>query len=99
MKKNRKKYLPEFKEEAVKPITEQGYQITEAARNLRVNPTMLGRWKREIVGSGYYAWCKCKKASRQLENDCPIPIVQAAHGKPKGTSGARRIAEEIRRNR
>jgi transposase len=33
MKKTRKKYTREFKEEAVKLITEQGYQITEAARN------------------------------------------------------------------
>jgi hypothetical protein len=37
MKKKRKKYTQEFKEEAVKLITEQGYQITEAARNLGVN--------------------------------------------------------------
>lgn len=48
MKKNRKKYLPEFKEEAVKLIPERGYQIAEAARNLGVNATLLGRWKREI---------------------------------------------------
>ena len=52
MKKSRKNYPPEFKEEAVKLITEQGYQITEAARNLEVNATMLGRWKREIEGGG-----------------------------------------------
>ena len=31
MEKKRKKYTQEFKEEAVKLITEQGYQITEAA--------------------------------------------------------------------
>jgi transposase len=48
MKKKRKKYTQEFKEEAVKLITEQGYQITEAARNLGVNENMLGRWKRQI---------------------------------------------------
>ena len=52
MKKNRRKYTQEFKEEAVKLITEQGYQITEAARNLGVNENMLGRWKREIEGAG-----------------------------------------------
>lgn len=50
MKKKRKKYTREFKEEAVKLITEQGYQITEAARNLGINENMLGRWKREIEG-------------------------------------------------
>lgn len=50
MKRKRRKYTKEFKEESVKLITEQGYQITEAARNLGINETMLGRWKKEIVG-------------------------------------------------
>lgn len=48
MKKARTKHTREFKEEAVKLVTEQGYQITEAARNLGINAGMLGRWKREI---------------------------------------------------
>ena len=52
MKKKRKKYTQEFKEEAVKLVTEQGYRITEAARNLGVDGNMLGRWKRELEGSG-----------------------------------------------
>ena len=52
MTKKRKKYTQEFRESAVKLITEQGYQNTEAARNLGINPTMLGRWKREIEGGG-----------------------------------------------
>jgi transposase len=50
MTKKRKKYTQEFRESAVKLITEQGYQNVEAARNLGINPTMLGRWKREIEG-------------------------------------------------
>lgn len=49
-KKKRKKYTREFKEEAVKLVTKQGYQISEAARNLGVHPNMLSRWKREIIG-------------------------------------------------
>jgi transposase len=52
MKKKRQKYTQEFKEEAVKLITEQGYKITEAARNLGVNENLLGRWKRGIEGVG-----------------------------------------------
>ena len=52
MKKKRKKYTQEFKEKSVKLITEQGYQISEAARNLGINENMLGRWKREIDGGG-----------------------------------------------
>lgn len=49
-KRKRKKYTQEFKEEAVKLVTEQGYQVSEAARNLGVHPNMLSRWKREILG-------------------------------------------------
>jgi len=49
-KRKRKKYTREFKEEAVKLVTEQGYQVSEAARNLGVHPNMLSRWKREILG-------------------------------------------------
>jgi len=44
----RRKYTREFKEDAVKLITEQGYQVAEAARNLGVNASVLGRWKREV---------------------------------------------------
>ena len=49
-KRKRKKYTREFKEEAVKLVTEQSYQVSEAARNLGVHPNMLSRWKREILG-------------------------------------------------
>ena len=46
-KRRRKNYTKEFKEEAVKLITVQGYSVAEAARNLGVNATMLGRWRKE----------------------------------------------------
>jgi len=49
----------------------------------------------QISRSGYYAWCKCGKSSRQRENERLIPVVRAAHNKSKGTYGARRIAKEI----
>lgn len=44
----RKKYSREFKEEAVKLVIEQGYKISEAARNLGIHANVLGRWKREM---------------------------------------------------
>ena len=47
-KKTKKNYSREFKEEAVKLVTEQGYGVSEAARNLGIRPNMLGRWKREF---------------------------------------------------
>ena len=50
MKKSRRKFTKEFKEEAVNLITEQGYPISEAARNLGIHANLLGRWKKEIEG-------------------------------------------------
>ncbi len=47
-KRKRQKFSDEFKEDAMKLITEQGYSIVEAARNLGINANQLGRWKREI---------------------------------------------------
>jgi transposase len=38
----------EFKREAVRLVTNQGYGVVEAARNLGLNASMLGRWKREV---------------------------------------------------
>ena len=49
MKKKRNRYTKEFKEAAVKLVTEQGYQISEAARNLGVNANLLGCWKSEMA--------------------------------------------------
>ncbi len=49
-KRKRRNYTQEFKEEAVKLITEQGYSFAEAGRNLGVNPNLLSRWKRDIEG-------------------------------------------------
>ncbi len=48
-KKTRKKYSEEFKAEAVRLITEEGYSISQAARNLDINANMLGRWKRQLT--------------------------------------------------
>lgn len=48
MTKRRRKFTQEFKEEAVKLVVEQGYKITEAAKNLGVHPNLLSRWKREF---------------------------------------------------
>jgi transposase len=49
-KRKRKNYTQEFKEEAVKLITEQGYSFAEVGRNLGVNPNLLSRWKRDVEG-------------------------------------------------
>ena len=48
-KRTRRKYTEEFKTEAVRLIVEEGYSISQAARNLDINANMLGRWKRELT--------------------------------------------------
>ena len=46
----RKKYTREFKQDAVRLVTEQGYKQTEAARNLGVDRGMLGTARRPRRG-------------------------------------------------
>lgn len=46
----RKKYTKEFKEEAVKLVTEQGYTQAEAGKSLGIPDKNLSRWVREIKG-------------------------------------------------
>ena len=48
----KKQYTAEFKREAVALVTEQGYTLSGAARNLGINRDMLRRWKRQIEKQG-----------------------------------------------
>jgi len=50
-KRTRKRYTDEFKAEAVKLVVEEGYSISQAARNLDINTNMLTRWKHELTGN------------------------------------------------
>ena len=47
--KKRKTYNREFKLEAVRLITEKGYSIAEASRNLGVVYSGLRRWKKQLA--------------------------------------------------
>ena len=47
--KKRKSYSREFKEETVRLITEKGYSIAEASRNLGVEYSVLRRWKKQLA--------------------------------------------------
>lgn len=47
-KQKRRKYTEEFKQEAVKLVTEQNYKASEAARNLGINEGVLRRWMKQI---------------------------------------------------
>ena len=76
MKKKRRSYTEEFKKEAVSLITEQGYNICEAARNLGIGDSMLGKWKRELEnGSSNHdtdELKRLKKENKQLRMEREI---------------------------
>ena len=48
-KRKRRSYAEEFKRDAVKLVSEQGYSLSEAARNLGVHPNLLRGWKQKIA--------------------------------------------------
>jgi len=52
----KKQYTEEFKREAVALVTEQGYTLVGASRNLGINRDMLRRWKRELEKQGAVAF-------------------------------------------
>lgn len=47
MSEKRRNYPAEFKREAVALITEHGYGVSEAARNLGIHANMLRKWQRK----------------------------------------------------
>lgn len=44
----RRQYTAEFKQEAVRLITEGGVSVARAARDLGVSRSLLGKWKKQI---------------------------------------------------
>jgi len=55
-KKKRKIYNREFKIEAVRLITEKGYSVAEASRNLGIDYSVLRRWKNQLAGDPEHAF-------------------------------------------
>jgi transposase len=56
MARTRRLYSPEFKAEAVKLVTEQGYSIAEAARSLGINDNLIRNWKQALQDNGEQAF-------------------------------------------
>ena len=52
----RKQYTKEFKEEAVRLITQGGVSLFQASRDLDINPNILRRWKQELERHGAKAF-------------------------------------------
>ena len=56
MGNKRRTFTNEFKVEAVKLITEQGYSVAEAARSLDIGETLLRSWKVAFQDQGDQAF-------------------------------------------
>jgi transposase len=56
MTRKRKNYSKQFKKDAVKLVTEQGFDVSEAARNLGIHHSSLRRWKRQLESDGNQAF-------------------------------------------
>lgn len=52
MSRNYKHYPKEFKLEAVKLVLEQGLSQTQAASNLGISQSLIGRWVRQVRSNG-----------------------------------------------
>ena len=56
MTRKRKNYSKQFKKDAVNLVTEQGFDVSEAARNLGIHHSSLRRWKRQLESDGNQAF-------------------------------------------
>ena len=56
MTQKRTHYSKQFKIDAVKLVTEQGFNVSEAARNLGIHHSSLRRWKRQLESDGNQAF-------------------------------------------
>jgi transposase len=67
-KRKRQKFTPEFKSDAVKLVTENGYTCREAARRLGIGPSNITRWVREYRHK-HESGNRGEKSRRELEAD------------------------------
>ena len=56
MPRTRRIYTAEFKTEAVKLVTEQGYSVAEAARSLGISENLIRNWKQALQDQGAHAF-------------------------------------------
>lgn len=54
--KPRRSFPREFKEEAVRMVTEGGHSLSQVARDLELDPKMLRRWRHELQEEGEQAF-------------------------------------------
>lgn len=60
-------YTKEFKQEAIKLVTEQGYSHSEAGKNLGISHVNISRWVAEFGGAGAPLKKKVEPSAEQKE--------------------------------
>ncbi len=76
MKKERRTFSGEFKQEAVALVVDHGYSLAAAGRSLGVTGALVGRWKRQLEdeSSGAFPGKGKRTAEQQriheLETEC-----------------------------
>ena len=66
-RRKRKFYTDEFKEEAVKLVTEQQYNVAEAARNLDIHHSLLRRWIKAELPAPKPTTCETVQLKAELK--------------------------------
>jgi transposase len=56
MARTRRIYTPQFKAEAVRLVTQQGYSVAEAARSLGLHQNLIRNWKQALQEQGQHAF-------------------------------------------
>ncbi|AIF80982.1 transposase IS3/IS911 family protein [endosymbiont of Acanthamoeba sp. UWC8] len=51
-KERRRNYTKEFKVEAVRLVTEEGYSLSQAAEGLGISKSTIAKWKRVLSNKG-----------------------------------------------
>jgi len=79
MKRKRRKFTKEFKEETVKLVFDESYPTSEVSRNLDIHANLLGRRKREYEDDGRESSVgikaelnRLRKENKRLKMECEI---------------------------
>lgn len=81
MHKSRPKFSDEFKQDAVRQVTERGYTVKDVAERLGIGNSTLQRWKKEF---------QQQNTSARNKNQEQDALVEIAHLKAE----LRRVTEE-----
>lgn len=67
----KKTYTLEFKQEAVRLVSQGHVTVAQGARDLGLNYNMLARWKRELEADGERAFPGKGNAQQEENDSCP----------------------------